>query len=296
MTDPLTAQPTPSPGAAPANVSDTARWVAAYRAQESARPDAVFHDPLAARLAGERGNAIAASASRRMHRGWSIVARTKIIDDLVLRSVGEGCDRVLNLAAGLDTRPYRLPLPAGLTWVEADLPAILEEKEKLLADETPACRLVREKVDLADAGAREAFLSRAVGPALRVLVLTEGLLGYLDRAVVKSLARDLASRPGIRWWILDLLSARLVEGLQKDQHFARAPIRFGPPEGVGFFEKLGWRASEVHSLFRVGATLRRLPWFLRPFVVLPDPDPRRLGRARWSGVVRLERPRTTPRG
>jgi O-methyltransferase involved in polyketide biosynthesis len=36
------------------NIADTARWVAWFRAQETLRPDAVFRDPLAARLAGER--------------------------------------------------------------------------------------------------------------------------------------------------------------------------------------------------------------------------------------------------
>jgi O-methyltransferase involved in polyketide biosynthesis len=35
------------------NVSDTAFWIAHYRAVESARPDALFRDPLAALLAGE---------------------------------------------------------------------------------------------------------------------------------------------------------------------------------------------------------------------------------------------------
>jgi O-methyltransferase involved in polyketide biosynthesis len=37
------------------NVSDTARWAAHYRALESAREDALFLDPLAQRLAGDRG-------------------------------------------------------------------------------------------------------------------------------------------------------------------------------------------------------------------------------------------------
>jgi len=44
------------------NVSDTARWIAAYRANESARPDALFHDPLADQIAGARGHAIVAAA------------------------------------------------------------------------------------------------------------------------------------------------------------------------------------------------------------------------------------------
>jgi O-methyltransferase involved in polyketide biosynthesis len=35
------------------NVSDTARWVAVYRAWESARPDALFRDAFAERFAGD---------------------------------------------------------------------------------------------------------------------------------------------------------------------------------------------------------------------------------------------------
>jgi O-methyltransferase involved in polyketide biosynthesis len=86
------------------NVSDTARWVAVYRAWESARPDALFSDPFADWLAGERGRAIAASAPRQVRTGWPMVVRTKLMDDLVLASVRDGCDRALNLVAGLDTR------------------------------------------------------------------------------------------------------------------------------------------------------------------------------------------------
>ena len=112
------------------NVSDTARWVAIYRAWESARPDALFHDPFAQRLAGERGAAIAAAVPRTARSGWPMIARTKLIDDLVVANVRDGCDRVVNLAAGLDTRPYRLPLPPTLSWVEADLPAMIEEKTR----------------------------------------------------------------------------------------------------------------------------------------------------------------------
>ena len=130
------------------NVSDTARWVATYRATESARPDALFHDPLAERLAGERGRAIVASAPRTIRNGWWLVARTKVIDDVIIEAIGDGCDRVLNLAAGLDTRPYRLDLPPDFTWVEADLPALLAEKAQLLVDEAPRCRLTRHAVDL----------------------------------------------------------------------------------------------------------------------------------------------------
>ena len=47
------------------NISDTARWIAVYRAMEPERPDAIFSDPFARRLAGERGEKIV----HEMHRG-----------------------------------------------------------------------------------------------------------------------------------------------------------------------------------------------------------------------------------
>ena len=114
------------------HVSDTARWTALHRATESARPDALFRDPLAERLAGEHGRAIVARVPRTTRNGWWLVARTKIIDDAIAEAITDGCDRVLNLAAGLDTRPYRLDLPPDLTWVEADLPALLANQQKTL--------------------------------------------------------------------------------------------------------------------------------------------------------------------
>src|SRR5262249_51697662 len=196
--------------------------------------------PLAERVAGERGRAIAAASPRLIRKGWTVITRTKLIDDLVQDTVRTGCGRVLNLAAGMDTRPYRLPLPPSLRWIEADLPGIVDEKERLLAGETPACELVRERVDLADAGARPAFLARAVGDAPETLVITEGLLGYLDAAVVAALARDLAAPPGRRLWILDLFSPGALRRIKNMRgHMAAPLLGFAPPEGVAFFEPLG---------------------------------------------------------
>src|SRR6478735_4147874 len=172
-------------------VSDTARWMAAYRATESARHDALFTDPFAERFAGARGHAITAAAPRLTRNGWWWVTRTKLIDDLVTASLQNGCDRVLNLAAGFDTRPYRLDLPAATEWIEADLPELINEKQRLLTGETARCRLSRVAVDLADTPSRSAFLADATSGARDALVITEGLLLYLNAAQVCALADDL---------------------------------------------------------------------------------------------------------
>jgi methyltransferase (TIGR00027 family) len=220
-----------------------------------------------------------------------MVVRTRLMDDLVTTSLAEGCDRVLNLAAGFDTRPYRMALPDSLEWVEADLGPMIDEKERLLEREKPRCQLRRERVDLSDAGAREAFLDRAIGGASKALVLTEGLLAYLDDEAVRSLGRALASRTGIRWWVLDVTSPAILRMLARGMgpHLDNAPMKFAPPDGVAFFETLGWRAKDIRSMFREAVRLKRVPLVLRLFSLVPDPDPRHPGNARWSAVVRFER-------
>jgi methyltransferase (TIGR00027 family) len=273
------------------NVSDTARWVAVYRAWESARPDALFDDPYAKSLAGERGQAIAALMPAQARSGWPMIARTKLIDDLAQAAVAQGCDCVVNLAAGLDTRPYRLKLPQSLRWIEVDLPALIEEKQELLADAKPRCQLRRMKVDLTDTRARVTALEDALGPSTHALVLTEGLLVYLDEVQVRDLSRDIATLAGVRSWILDLGSPAILQMMVKGMGatLTNAPLKFAPENGIAFFEALGWRVAQVHSIFHAAVRFRRLPWFLRLFALLPEPNPRKLGKARWSGVVQLTR-------
>jgi methyltransferase (TIGR00027 family) len=199
---------------------------------------------------------IAAAAPRQARSGWPMITRTKLIDDRIAACLSAGCDRVLNLAAGLDTRPYRLDLPRDLDWIEADLPAMVDEKERQLAGETPRCRLRRERVDLADRAARADFLARATSGATKVLVITEGLLTYLDDDQVRELGRDLL-RPPIRWWVLDVASPAIVKMMMRGMgaQLQKAPLKFAP----AFFEQLGWRVRDILSIFRSAVRFHRVP-------------------------------------
>src|SRR6476646_8011594 len=93
------------------DISDTARWVAEYRARESERPAAAFRDPFARKLAGERGQQIMDALPRSAQHSWAYVARTFLFDQFVAEEVARGTDLIVNLAAGLDARPYRMALP-----------------------------------------------------------------------------------------------------------------------------------------------------------------------------------------
>ena len=90
---------------------------------------------------------------------WSYVARTWLVDQIVEREVRQGADMVINLAAGLDSRPYRMQLPASLRWIEVDLPEIVNYKQEVLAADRPVCALERVPLDLRDAAARRALFS-----------------------------------------------------------------------------------------------------------------------------------------
>jgi methyltransferase (TIGR00027 family) len=219
--------------------------------------------------------------------------RTRLIDELIARSIAEGADRVINLAAGLDARPYRLELPSSLVWIEADLGPLLDEKERLLAGERPRCQLRRERVDLSDSAARAAFLDRATDGAKRALVLTEGLL-YLERAQVEAIARDLAARPAIAWWMTDLASPKIVEILHRRIGKTLgdgAAMKFAPENGVAFFRAFGWHAHEIRSYLQEAARHKRIPLLMRLFARLPDANPERLGNRPWGAIIRLHRDR-----
>jgi len=147
-------------------VSDTAFWVAHYRGLEGERSDALFHDPLAALLAGERGRQIAQAMPLGAFTSWVVVLRTCIIDDFIRRAIAEGVDTILNLGAGLDTRPYRMDLPGSLTWIEVDTAGIIAFKEEQLRTEVPRCRLSRlvresrQRGRALDGGSRRSIPSR----------------------------------------------------------------------------------------------------------------------------------------
>src|SRR5213596_4397947 len=160
------------------NISDTALLAAIYRARETERPDAVFCDPFARRLAGERGDQIAKSMPFSERATWAWITRTYAYDEFIKEQVREGVDMVVNLAAGLDARPYRMNLPASLHWIEVDLPGILDYKEDVLRGEKPACILDRIRLDLSDANARREVFAELGSRGSKALVISEGLIVY----------------------------------------------------------------------------------------------------------------------
>jgi methyltransferase (TIGR00027 family) len=274
------------------DISDTARWVAVYRARESERADAAFRDPYARALAGERGQQIANALPFGEENAWSFVARTYLFDRFVTRAVEGGVDLVVNIAAGLDARPYRMSLPASLKWVEVDLPEILEYKEGVLAPHKPVCQLERVPLDLSNVDARRGLFARLGRTASNVLVLSEGLLIYLWASDVCMLAVDLADAANFNHWVVDIASPGLLDLLKQRMGDlvaqAGAPYVFAPSDGPPFFERCGWKPVEVKSILQAARKLDRLPFMLRMLAMLPESKGAQ-GSRPWSGVCLLAR-------
>lgn len=251
------------------NVSDTARWVAWYRAMESERRDAHFHDPFARGLAGPEGEAIARMVPGTDAVYRSIVARTVVFDELVLDRVNNhGADLVLNLAAGLDARPWRLPLPPSLHWIDVDLPEILDHKTESLRNERPACRYEAIVANLAAPAETEALFARVGAEHARVLVITEGLLIYLEPEQVAALGRALHRQESFKWWLTDLASPMLLQFISRSRGtmMENSPFRFAPAEAAAFFRELGWEESVYRSTIEEARRLHRpMPrdWIMR---------------------------------
>ena len=274
------------------NISDTAKWVAIFRAEESERPDAVFHDPFARKLAGEKGEQIANAIEFGKDNSWSFVARTFLLDEFTMRHVREGYDMVLNLAAGLDARPYRMDLPSSLQWVEVDLPGIIEEKEKVLNNETPRCNLTRIKLDLADQKARMELFKKLNSKASKILVMSEGLIIYLTNEQVAAFATDLSSQKNFKRWMFDMVSPALLKMTQEKMGPALggsgAEFQFAPEEGEEFFLQYGWKSLESRSGLKTAASLNRLKEeIMLQVAAIPETEGPK-SQFPWTGVCLFE--------
>lgn len=230
-------------------VADTGVLVAAIRAEETRRPDRLFDDPFAERLAGESGRrmlaeAVATSGDKST---LQIVVRTRFWDEALLNAVPP-VSQVVIVAAGLDARAYRLPWPDGTTVFELDQPAVIAAKAAALAGDEPRCLRVAIGVDLTTDWT-DTLRSNGFDPELPAVWLMEGLLQYLDEGAVHTLFErvDALSAPG-SVLLYDIVGKTLLDSVMLApvlEQMSRngAPWLFGTDTPEQLCEQLGWSAA-----------------------------------------------------
>lgn len=246
----------------------TAKVTAAGRARESERPDRLFDDPLAARLAGADGF--------RWMDEWrlpgmpdenpTIGPRTRFFDDLVVNAVTEGLRQVVLVAAGMDTRAYRLPLPADATVLELDQGPVLAEKQTVLDElgATPRCRRLAVPVDLEGSRWSDVIIESGFDATRRAIFIAEGLSSYLteeDNALLLDTLASLAargSRLGIDMLSRDYLDNPAVAPFLETLSAQGINWRFGTNEPAQFLAAHGW-SGQVEDFDAVGRKFGRWP-------------------------------------
>lgn len=252
-------------------VSFTAQWMAAARALESERPDALFVDPLARDLAAPRGFEL---IDRYVGGGLLpfIAIRTKFLDDSVLAlRPADGIGQVVLIAAGMDTRAYRLDWPDGVVVYEVDHGPLIAEKQRRL-DALDAKPLVERRAvsadlttewlpDLVDAGFDPSKPTLWVAEALTFFLTEEqaaGLLTTLGGASApgSKLAFDILGRALLR----SPFSKPFLDTLRADG----TPWIFGTDEPEEFVADNGWQVTELKEPGHPGAGEHRWPYAVQP--------------------------------
>jgi methyltransferase (TIGR00027 family) len=179
--------------------SRTAGQNALFRALEARRPASarIADDPLAVRLLSPEFRLLAEAArlpsARRLletviDRRWpcarpGVVARTRLIDQVVLRELG-GVRQVLVLGAGFDTRAWRLPGMDRVRVFELDHPATQAAKRHGLRHGGPGAHVSFVPVVFGADDPGRALAAAGFEAGAPTLVLWEGVTNYLDREAV----------------------------------------------------------------------------------------------------------------
>ena len=238
-------------GTDPAVVSSTAYWIAAVRARETERADRIFVDPYARALAGRRGLEIMRrSEAVGGRRNEFIPVRVRWFDDRVRAAVAGGCGQVVVLGAGLDTRAWRLDLPAGLAWFDIDHTPFAD-KEALVAVRCDRRFVV---ADLTGDWA-PALLAAGFSAAVPTVWLAEGLFYYLaaDTATALLATATTLSAPG------SVLLADIMPPSRRPRPVPGVPAPFGTDDPAALLASGGWTLASASAPGAPDANFGRFP-------------------------------------
>ena len=248
---------------------------AAARARESTRPDRLLNDPWAELLAGDEGRAFLERQDQVLPSNPVFAVRHRFFDDFLMDATTRGLRQVVLVAAGLDTRAYRLSWPAEVVIYELDQPQVLAYKQSVLdqAGASPLCERTSVAADLREHWPNE-LLAAGFRPAERTVWLAEGLLFYLPEAAVISLLRAMASLSASGSVLgTDTMSATMLASDERRawvQLYAHsgAAFVFGTDEPGELVAGCGWNPT-VHAAREIGERLGR-QW---PTPAQPGPPP-----------------------
>ncbi|HEY9874317.1 MAG TPA: SAM-dependent methyltransferase [Candidatus Obscuribacterales bacterium] len=226
-----------------ANVSFTAKVMAAGRAIETQRSDALFIDPFAEQLAG--AEAIEAAIPileeyEKQGRPFTAV-RTRFFDDF-LGNCSQNIQQIVLLGSGMDTRAFRLNWQPGTHVYEIDQPDVLNYKDSVLNAVSPSCERHSISADLREQGWSQLLIEQGYKTSEPSVWVLEGLLYYLNGSEVHNLLTTITnlSTSG-SWFGADVINTFVLNGSEEWAKYWRSSC--DDPES--FFATYGWKASAI---------------------------------------------------
>ena len=246
------------PEAAMTGVGNTARWIAASRAKESELALPLFSDPYARELSGEAGFELqrhmrVAMGAQGDGPDLYLSIRTKFLDDALLNAVRtRKLHQVVILAAGMDTRAFRIAWPSDVKVFEVDRDEIFDHKEAVLgrAGASPSCDRHVVRADLARPWTG-ALASAGFVKSKPAAFLVEGLLMYLEEHEALPLLTAIGeiAAPG-SWIAADVVNPEVLTSPYMARYMtalreAGSPWKFGIEDPESFFRQHGWAPTVV---------------------------------------------------
>ncbi|MFI5798208.1 class I SAM-dependent methyltransferase [Streptomyces sp. NPDC051677] len=236
-------------------VKETSFITAVIRAMENAHPDPYLVDRHAELLSTPRSKMLAAEALAAGGTVGSVIVRGRFGDIALRQAVAEGITQAVCLAAGSDTRAWRLGLPSDTRFFEIDLPGQLEAKEMLLAPvkDQLACRRVSLSEDLRSEIWPHRLIAAGYAVNRPTVWIVEGLLPYLQVEQFTRLITDVKeiSAPG-SVLLIDAPHAEFYRDPDNEQFLAfmksrGSAFQLGLDDFADFLGRYGWRA-EAYTL------------------------------------------------
>jgi methyltransferase (TIGR00027 family) len=270
-------------------VGITALMVAAGRAMESKREDALIDDPYAETFVTHSGTTVPiptswatingsenqSEADKQWANLWTVMSgylgvRSRFFDEYFLDASTAGIRQVVILAAGLDTRAFRLPWPAHVELFEIDQPKVLEFKDSVLEEQGALAGCARHVVPIdLRADWPEALLRAHFDPERPTAWLAEGLLPYLPGTAEEALFAHVHRLSAAGSWFAAEETDPNARSVLHDPAFQDMQRRFGfdmaalwpdddRPDPERWLRDHGWQVTAIdrdQAADRYGRTL-----------------------------------------
>jgi methyltransferase (TIGR00027 family) len=219
------------------NVSGTAFIIAEFRAEENEAATPLYRDEIVRLFLNDETKAIAERVAQSFPAAKEMVkVRTKYFDDVLSQQISQGCQQIVILGAGLDTRAVR-QAAEGVTYFEIDCEDTLQLKQECLSANRVSANVTYIPGDYVKDNLIELLSHHNFNFELPTYFLWEGNITYLTKREIISILDTIRDRVKRFTLSFDYLSDRVIQrttGYPEINDYIQELEKLGAPWHTGF--------------------------------------------------------------